>query len=367
MAKITLVVSSLGAGGAERVLTGIANWLVGIGHKVTLITWSGKEDSDFYPLSPNVKRVCLDVAKVNISFLDSFLDTLKRLIKLRRALKKSNPDVCLSFIEKVNIYFLLASIGLPFRKVVSERNDPSLYRNAKKWLWLRKLSYPLANVVVVQSEKASKWIISHVKAKRVEIIPNALDHNRLNMMLKSNAEPDGAENSERIVCVGRLHPDKGHARLFHACKYVFQKHPDWKLDIIGQGELEESLSQLADKLGIKSNVEFHGLLKNPFPLVKRAEIFVLPSLVEGFPNVLIEAMALEKACVCFDCLPVTVVDSYRNGIVVKDNNIQQFAEAICLLIEDETLRKKVQKFAGEVKDAYSEHSVMNMWLSVLEV
>lgn len=360
--RVTLVIASLDAGGAERVLVGIANWLAVKGWEVTVVTM-GRGES-FYPLDARVSVWPLSLSRDSRSILKTLWYAFKRLIYLRRALKQSNPDAAICFIEKINLYFLIASVGLRFKKIVSERSDPRLYRNSTWWVLMRRFIYLLADEIIVQSESVKNWFQA-LGFPGVNVIPNALDAQRLEMMRSAQALTREANVSGHIVCVGRLHLDKGHARLIEACSSVFNQFPDWRLDIVGTGDQEPELREQVKEAGLVEFVTFHGLQADPFPFMKRAAVVVLASHVEGFPNVFIEGMALGKACVTFDSIPPGLLEDEKNGLVVSDGDIQGLSSAIIRVITDAKLRSRLAAHALDVRQKYDEDKVMRQWLDVL--
>jgi GalNAc-alpha-(1->4)-GalNAc-alpha-(1->3)-diNAcBac-PP-undecaprenol alpha-1,4-N-acetyl-D-galactosaminyltransferase len=161
---VLLVTGSLEGGGAERVMSEMANYWAQRGWHVMLATWSGPEIEDFYSLDPAVSRVWLDVHSPNSSFFAKARSNLARVFRLRRLLRASRPNVVLSFIHTSNVLTIVATGGLPLRVVVSERGcagqvgEESLYSLSFSWRVLRKLLYARSDAVTALNEESAEWL-----------------------------------------------------------------------------------------------------------------------------------------------------------------------------------------------------------------
>lgn len=358
--NIALVISSLNSGGAERVLVGMANWWVSRGVHVTIITYS--TGNDFYDLLPGVNRVRLDLLHNSTGPLDAIRMFIWRVLCLRRAIKASKPDCVVSFIDKTNVLTLLACLGSSLRVVVSERTNPEHYHIRKAWGVLRDIVYRRADTVVVQTESLRSWAEMRVSPSRVAVIPNALDKERI-MLMDSASVISPTSGMRSIVAVGRMSHEKGHDLLIKACAKILPQYPGWCLDLVGDGPLRGQLEQMAQINGISSQVHFHGQLKNPFGVVKGADLFVLPSRVEGFPNVLLEAMALGVPAVSFDCAsgPSELITSQVSGLLVPPGDVEGLASAMRALLDDPERRATISAEAYRVRERYSESEIMGEW------
>lgn len=363
--NLVLVISSLGSGGAERVLSGMASYWSEAGNDVTLLTYSNSDD--FYPVSKGVKRIKLGLMHESKGIFDSIFYFLLRLYALRKAISSCKPDCVVSFIEKTNVLTLLACSFLGVRVVVSERTNPRAYFVRPLWDRLRALVYRFSDALVVQTESLRPWAASICRPNRVWVIPNAIDSSRLQAMTHLQDCNQSTSWTHRIVSMGRMTTEKGHDLLLEACAKIFSQHTDWGLEIVGDGPLREKLTKQAESLGISDRVHFHGQLSAPFGVVKRADIFVLPSRIEGFPNVLLEAMCLGRAVVSFDCEsgPSEMIEHSVNGLLVKAEDVEELALAIKSLIIDPEKRRKLGASAIKVATQYNERTVMSKWDEVI--
>ncbi len=371
--KITMVISSLGAGGAERVLVGIANHWQAAGHRVTIITYVGGES--FYPLVAGVVHRALPADRVVYGLIGlpvRALSFVRRIARLRQAIIQTAPDKIVSFVDKTNVLTLLACSGLSYDIVISERTNPRYYPIGHIQSLLRQWLYRHAKVLVIQTRSLLDWAAGYVRPEQIAVIPNALDQARVQAIVQA-IQSAGQQTvtlpvwGKRIIAMGRLSAEKGHDLLLTACAPVLQQYPDWGLEIIGDGPLRARLQQLSHELGIADRVHFYGQLKHPFEVMAGADVYVLPSRVEGFPNALLEAMGLGLPVVSFDCPsgPSDLIAHGENGLLVAPEDVAQMSQALVSLIQDEALRQRLGTHARYVLDSYAEERIMHRWDEVL--
>ena len=164
--KVTLVISSLSCGGAEKVMSIIANYWAEKNWLITLLTFDDGRESPFYELHPNVIHRSLGFAWRSSSVFQGGLNNLNRLWVLRRSIKESRPDVAISFMDRTNVLTLLATLGLRLPVIISERNDPSRNRiGSIGWDLLRRWLYPMASCFVAQSQEMLAYFSAAVRRR----------------------------------------------------------------------------------------------------------------------------------------------------------------------------------------------------------
>lgn len=364
--KLTLVISSLGPGGAERVMATLANSWANAGTAVTLITLS-QNHTDHYPLHPTIRRVILPIrADRRTSLLRSILANLQRVLALRRAIRAADSGITLSFIDRTNVLALLATLGLPERVFVSERCHILKMQSTLglPWRLLRKVLYPRAQCVIVQTAaQAAALTGSNFLGARIVVLPNPLSTE-----VEGFLAPSTPANPPRIVAMGRLAHQKGFDLLIEAFAEVAKINRSIQLIIWGEGPERERLTDLIAATGLQKQIHLPGVTSQPLQELAQADIFVLPSRFEGFPNVLLEAMALGRACVAFDCPfgPWEISDQGNAALVVQDGEISALAEGINLLLTNPLARAEMgAKAAASVRRHYAVSAVLQGWTAIL--
>ncbi|OHB73515.1 MAG: hypothetical protein A2W17_09125 [Planctomycetes bacterium RBG_16_41_13] len=366
--NITLVISSLSSGGAERVMSTMANYWTEKGWKITMITLDSTA-SDFYELHHNVKRIALGLMHDSNNPLVAIRNNIIRLIKLRSSIKLSKPDIVISFVDRMNIMTLLASRGLGFKVIISERTDPAYHNCGRIWSLLRNLTYPWADAIVVQSNKVRQWIEKIVKKGTTLVIPNPISNvnGKTNLEHSDTAFRGNTKSKQIIIAMGRLSAEKGFDLLLNAFAKTIHFHPNWCLIIFGDGKDRDTLIQLVNDLGIAELVSLPGRVNNPMQFLRQAEMFVLSSRYEGFPNALLEAMACGLPVVSFDCPsgPREIIRDGIDGLLVPPEDVNALAAAMNQLMTDEALRKHLTARAPEVLERFGVEKVMGMWEKLL--
>ncbi len=281
--KITFVIADLGSGGAQKVAVMVAEHWVRAGHEVSFLTLDNPKN-DFHELSSSIRRVSLDSMGQGGNAFQRFFDNIQRIGKIRKSLQALQPDLVLSFIAPTNILAILASWRLNLQLVISERNDPSRQSFGTAWDFLRRLLYAHANIISANSKSAITAMKGYVPKHKLMFLPNPLP------AAKPEHNPAIEVRENLILFTGRLHPQKSIDTLIKAFAQI-ENPRDWRLCIIGDGPLRANLENLAKNLNLKDRIEFTGRTQDPYPYYARAKIFVLPSLYEGTPNALLEAMS----------------------------------------------------------------------------
>ncbi len=358
---ILLVVSSLSAGGAERVITEMARWWASRNQRVTVLTLSGT-DEDHYRLAPGVERIALNFwgrARTPWQAIDKRAD---RFIKLRRSIIRARPDVVISFIDITNMRTVAALMGTGIPVVVSERIDPRYHHLHPFWSLSRRLLYPLSHALVVQTGSVTAWARRVVPEKKLWVIGNFVRN------LPGRTGQSINHREQIILAIGRLVEQKGHDLLIRAFARAHAAEAGWRLVILGEGPQRPALEKLVLNLGIRDAVSLPGIVDEPAELLSRAGIFVLPSRYEGFPNALLEAMACGCAVIAADCPsgPAEIIHDGMNGLLVPKEDIASLSDALLKLMHDSGLRERMGTQALRVKKAFSQESVMARWNALIE-
>ena len=357
--KIAFVVASLAHGGTERVVATMANYWSGQGHQVAIFILGRKEIPIAFHLDDKVSRFQLGLEGESTTVWSALMRNLGRIRKIRKSILQWAPDVVLTFGEAVNIVTVLALRGSKVRVVISERTNPFAHKIGWIWSGLRRLSYPLASALVVQTERARSFF-TNVPAYRMFVIPNPLQFDLSGRDFEILPQNNRAKT---VMTIGRLGKEKGHDLLLRAFSKVSKQNPEWTLEIWGDGTERKNLENLCKELRLGTSVMLQGITQKPLEEMKRADIFVLSSRFEGFPNVLVEAMALGKCVVSFDCAngPAEIIRPGIDGVLVPPENPDEMAAALTALINDGEKRSQLGAAAREVRGRYHLRIIMPMW------
>lgn len=339
-------------------LSMMANYWAAQGRDITLISLSPLAD-DWFKLDPRVKRVGLDLVAPSTHIGHAIYQNARRVDGLRRALRQSQPDVVISFIDTSNVLTLMASWGLGLPVIVAERVDPRQFHIGSVWNLLRSLLYRRAAAVVVQSSNIVGWASMFVGRNYVHVIPNPTNPELDRSVKASNRQGVG----HTVVAMGRLARQKGFDLLIQAFGRCAAKHVSWSLIIVGEGPDRASLEALAATIGIADRVRFTGAVSDPFPILRQADLFVLSSRYEGFPNVLLEAMVCGLAVISADCPtgPSEIIRDDVDGVLVPPNDVDALAIDMDRLMADPVERQRLGTRAVDVVERFSIEKVMNMW------
>ena len=355
MKKVLIVVDSLRGGGAERVVSRIANAL-SVDNEVIIYTYY---TPDMYPLAENIKvsyiknpppffRYSGRGARLLAPFnnINWYLQLAKMLEDIKQ---KEKPDVTLSMLKVSSIINALSK-G-PGLKVLSERNNPS-----KKGLGYRlwsNLCFKRADRVVFQTETIRNKYSSSIREKGV-VVPNPV-------LVDCRA----TGGSKRIVTLGRMHPQKNHTMLVKAFALFSKNHPEHTLHIYGKDNGED-ITPLIESLSLTDKVFVEGF-KNPVhPLIVDAEQFVLSSDYEGTPNALLEALMMGFPCVttAFEGTDELLGEN-PPCLVTPVGDEVALAGAMARLADDAALRQTLSTRAAQFAQAFTIENIMPKWRDVL--
>ncbi len=359
---IFLLVSSMEGGGAERVASLLCNYWVFQGYDVTLMpTFSGRGNCA-YALDD---RVRLEYLADRVASTRRTLGSMpRRFWALRRAMRESGANVVVSFLSRLNIVTLLASRGLSAPVVVSERIYPPALPLGPFWELLRRLTYPWAKTVVVQTEDMAEWFDKNCPKARTSVIANPV----VFPLPGGGNEQKPAQWLQRdkhiVLAVGRLEEQKGFDRLLQAFSSLAEEYPAWDLVLLGEGGQRTYLERELEKLGMSGRVHLPGWVGNLPQWYRRAELYVMSSRFEGFPNTLVEAMGHGLPAVSFDCDtgPRDIIRSGVNGVLVTPGRgAAGLADAMANLMADPQLRLRMGEAAKEVRERFALDRIGLLW------
>lgn len=372
MKLIYCIHSICNPGGMERVLYNKVKFLSEqMNYDITIVTTDQHNRPPFYPFPGNVRMTDLGINYSEDNIKGAF-GKITGYLKKRRKHKRLLTELLMR--EKADIVVSLYPSESSFIPDIKDGSKKVLEIHYCKFFRLQYGRTGILGLIDRLRTKQDERIVSRFdrfvvltnedkgywgNIPNIVVIPNAA-------MLVGNKYSDVTE--KRVIAVGRLDYQKGFDRLIKAWKMVQQsgRFNDWKLDIFGQGEWKDMLNSMINGYGIAGTVSINAPTKQIGDEYAKSSMLVMSSNYEGFPMVMIEAMASGLPVVSFDfkCGPKDIIDDGKNGIIVHDGDIEGLANAMMKLMDNQTLRKTMSENAKKVVDTYSEENVMKQWLDL---
>ena len=351
--RLLLYTNQLCDGGAERVMSILANEFCKKGHYVVLVT-DYKSERD-YRIEEGVNLIVID-GEYEKRIRNDIVRTIKRISTIRKICKEQRIDLLLSFLTNVNFRALIATVGLKTKNIISIRVDPRKEYSSKKTRHIANMLYKRVDGYVFQTEDARNHFIWDTKGKSV-IIANPISE----QFQKSKYV---AKENNVIVSAGRLVNQKNFSLLIEAFSLINDKYPGLMLYIYGQGEQLRNLERKRNELDLKKRVVFAGNVDNLAEVYAKAKIYVQSSDYEGMPNALMEAMAMGLPCISTDCdgggAAYLIRDGVNGFIVPKEDSVA-LAKKMDDLIGNDVLRRRIGKNARARCQEFSKEKISSHW------
>ena len=361
MQKIAFHLNSLQQGGAERVVSNLANRFAKEGYEVVIATeWYG---TDEFALDQKVRRVHVGLTKEDEN-RSRISKMLRRIWYLRRFMKKEKPDVVVAFTRGVLYRALAAGIGTGIPVVISVRTDPVGHYDKKADKLRIPLLFPHAAGCVFQTEGAKAFFAPYLQ-ENSRIILNPLNPKYVGV-------PEPAVRTKDVVQSGRLVDFKNQPMLIRAFLKVHEKHPDYTLKIYGPDSKDGTKEILESIIHENHAEDFVKLMGGSNTLEKDladAALYAFSSDWEGLPNALMEAMALGLPVVSTDCPcggPKTLIEDGVNGLLVPIMDEKAMTDVILRLIEDRELAERLGREARKISERANEDAVFEQWQTYLQ-
>lgn len=339
-------------GGAEKVISILANHYIDEGYEVDLVLLLGSEiNYAQFPLKPKINIVDLSPHKQGY-----WGNSISWFFSIRNYVMYSKPNCIISFVGRINALVLTATIGQGIPTIVSERNDPKNDGRGKLMLKYCNFIYRRASKIVFQSKHEQNCFTSKIKGKSI-IIPNPI-------LVPSF---DNVTINERLISTaGRLNVQKKHTMLINAIDIIKKTIPDIRCEIYGEGPERNKLENIIKEKGLEDIVSLPGNKEDVHKYIIRSKFFVMTSDFEGMSNSLLEAMMLGKVCISTDYPGANeVISNNENGIIVPRDNSQKLAEVLMYLIQNNKICNRLSEEAKLSSEKYSYSKVLSLWDDVL--
>ncbi len=384
--KIIYLLASLGSGGAERVVSLLANKMCEDGHDVQIICL--KFNDVYYQMDNRVKVVkAMEYASNRVS----------ELLWLRRYINKEKPDVVIPFTEGVYCFTILSLLctGIPI--IASERLDPAAMSLPRKII--KRLLLPYADWLVVQTQAIKDYFPPKIQAKtsiiynpvREEVFENpSKDSQVQSSKCKGTASYDYSSHDfchnsskqtsltdlvvpkiqslklNRIISVARLYPQKNQEMMIRAFAKIANEFPDWQLVIFGEGPLRSSLELLVKSLQLEGRVLLPGKTEHVINELQKSKIFCLSSDYEGMSNSMIEAICVGLPVVTTNVSGTKeLVEERQTGIIVNSNDVESMALALRKLIKDDHLREMMSENGRNAAELFRMKTIIDKWYQII--
>lgn len=359
--KIAFHLNCLEQGGAERVVSNLANQFAREGYEVLIATeWYGENE---FAIDRRVRRVHVGL-KDRDDKKNRITQFLLRVKYLRQFMKTENPDILIAFAQRANYRALMASYGTNVPVLISIRTDPVGHYDA----WSDRLQIPIlfprASGCVFQT-KGQKEFFAPFLQENSRIILNPLND-------KYIGQPEPQHRKKEVVQSGRLVDFKNQPMLLRAFVKVHEKHPDYILKIYG-GDSFDGTKEILEEIIAKNNAQDYIRLMGASDTLERdlidAAVYAFSSDWEGMPNALLEAMALGLPIVATDCPcggPRTVMEDGVNGLLIPIKDQKALEDGINKLIEDPEYAQRLGREARNIARKANAQAIYEQWQGYIE-
>jgi glycosyltransferase involved in cell wall biosynthesis len=356
---VLLLNTQMEAAGAQKAMLELARGLKRRGHKVSVVTMYDKGNY----VAVFAERYDLGIIDVGMKRPGERNPLLKGwrfiggIVRLYRLMRTLRPQVLQTFSHYSNILGPLMAwlAGVPVR-ISSQRMSLKDYSAWLLWLDRTIANSFLVHRMVAVSEGTRRFCIEEegINPDKLVKIHNGIDTKRFSMKLSSEAQRDLRQElglypkSLVVLTVARLHPQKGHRYLIEAIPQILRDFPQARFLFVGEGALAEVLVSQVSQTNLDKYIRFLGVRQDIPQLLAISDLFVLPSLWEGLPNSVLEAMAAGVPVIATDVdgTPELIGDG-RTGLLVPPADPDALEEAICRLLRDESLRTALAEAARQ--------------------
>lgn len=366
--KISFIISSLKGGGAERVLSIIANELCNK-FNVEIVTFYDQK-SDYY-INDKIDIKTLSIKPAGKGFLSKLFSFLNRLLYIRRFYQKNQRDIVISFMEGVNISLLMSLLFMrnkPFI-IISERNTPWLnlpYTLGSFWggivYCLQYFLYQKAQILVVQSDKIKNW--ASIRWPKLEIVKIS---NPVFFKNKFRTSVSEKINKYYFLSVGRLEKYKSHVTIIKAFNEIkFKLDNKINLYIVGDGPEDRNLNQLIKSYSLEDRIKIIPRSNDVEEIYLNSNIFIFSSYFEGIPNVILEAMSFSLPIISSDFLAVKeLIEHEKSGLIFPKGDYKNLSEMMLKLSKDVYCQREYSSEAYKNLSNFNVSKIGDQWFRLI--
>jgi glycosyltransferase involved in cell wall biosynthesis len=325
--------------------------------------------ADFYELAPTIRRIALNLTSTPNGLIAGVRENLRRIGALRAVLKQEDPDFAIAMMSTSNVLLALATKGLPrIRAIGVEHTYPPQMPLGLPWEILRYAAYSQLAAVVSLTHECAYWLRKKTTASMVPIIPNAAVWPLADQIPSVDPDTVCRPGRKLLLGVGRLSDEKNFDKLIEVFERLATHHEEWDLAVLGEGSERSALEARIKGAGLAGRIFLPGRIGNVGRWYERADLYVMTSRFEGFPNTLVEAMAYGLPAISFDCDtgPRDIIRHGIDGLLVPPNDLDSLQAALKRLMSDGDLRKAYGMRAIETRQRFSIEKIAAMWQSLFD-
>ncbi|EAI4304502.1 glycosyltransferase family 4 protein [Campylobacter lari] len=348
--KILLLIGDITiGGGAERVVVNLANALFELGYDVKIFSFYKQGVDVAYKLNDNIK--------IDYLYSKSRTDIKKEKLFYKLYYKHYEGFLLKQRYKDVDVMIFNNCPHFPFFKNKNTKYINFIHNHFKKYRF--KNNY-FDTLVVLSAKQIDQWRRYH---KNVWVIPN---------FLPCISNIDSILTQKNILSIGRMtaNDEKGFFRLIEIWKLVQKnvKYKEWTLTIVGEGEFKDTIENKIKEYKLENSIILKSFTKDIEKEYLNASVYIMTSKWEGFPMVLVEVSSYGVPLISFDINtgPSDIIENGKNGYLIEDGNLQEFTNKLCLLMDDENLRKQMGQRAKEnISHNFSKEKVIQKWQELL--
>ncbi len=358
--RLVFILPNVLGGGAARVAAILCNEWAGSGFEVHLLTFEEPGTEAVYGIAEAVVRHQVGLSISPKGAVGFVRNNAARVWCVRRLLSHIRPTAVVSFLLEANTVAVVAALGLGIPVLIGERNHPAHDRLTGVRKVLRRVIYPAATRLCVQTEDIRTWFANHLSMDAA-VIPNPV----MPSVLENRRLQGGRRTA---VSLGRLEPQKGHDRLVEAFATIADEVPEWDIVIYGEGKLRDTLQQQIQGAGLEGRVYLAGETRSPADVLRSSDLYLHPARYEGSPNAVLEAMSQGLCVVATDCPGATgeILERGEAGLLVPDGSNVALSSAMLMAMQDADLRTTYGARARKAVQVYAPNTVAARWVFEIE-